>query len=86
MWLTISCCHPRTVSNVAFATNITLKCIPHNCSITKIQILYQNFEFCTTISESQQMHAVRYNGLTRRAINVRIHIADWFISPAREVP
>lgn len=77
----------RIEVNVAFATSITLTCcILHNFIITENQTPYENFESCTTISESQQIHAVRYNRPTTRAMDVQNHFADWFISHAGEVP
>lgn len=52
----------------------------------KNQTPYENPETRTIISENQQLHGVRYNRSTRRAMDVRNHFADWFISPAEEVP
>jgi len=78
----------RIEVNVAFATSITLACcILHNFVITeKNQNTYENSETHPTINENIPLQAVRYNRPTRRAIDVRNHFADWFISPAGEVP
>lgn len=77
--------------NAAFATSITLACcILHNFLIVeKKETPYdisETTETHTTISENQQLHTVRYNRPTKRAMDVRNHFADWFISPAGEVP
>lgn len=81
----------RIEVNEKFTTSITLTCcVLHNFLISERNQNEHTTEYSEIrdeiSTESQHFQTVKYNRPSRNAIDVRNHFADWFISPAGEVP
>lgn len=78
--------------NVSFASLITVTCcILHNFLITEKHNdedahSANNYETMNSRQSPSNDHSVRYARPTKRAMDVHNSFADWFVSPAREVP